>query len=112
MEEVPLQYLWLPSIDANGRRHLLSGRGHLGQRSMCGRGPLISLNFLDEKLSANFRYAFIRIREYGENIAFYRGEARHRESVAFYIGDVHKVLFVEVGLSDVRSNTCTPWESG
>lgn len=37
--------------------------------------PLIRLNFLNEQLSANFRYALIRLREYGESIAFYRGEA-------------------------------------
>lgn len=37
--------------------------------------PLIKLNFLSEKLNADFRYALIRLREYGENIAFFRGEA-------------------------------------
>ncbi|MFO1368837.1 MAG: ABC transporter ATP-binding protein/permease [Marinagarivorans sp.] len=37
--------------------------------------PLIQLNFLNEKLNANFRYALIRLREYGESIAFFRGEA-------------------------------------
>ncbi len=36
--------------------------------------PLIRLNFLNEQFSANFRYALIRLREYGESIAFYRGE--------------------------------------
>ncbi|WP_211453078.1 ABC transporter ATP-binding protein/permease [Collimonas antrihumi] len=41
--------------------------------------PLIKLNFLNEKLNADFRYALIRLREYGENIAFFRGEAvEHR----------------------------------
>ena len=40
--------------------------------------PLISLNFLSEKFNANFRYALIRVREYGESIAFYRGEAVER----------------------------------
>lgn len=37
--------------------------------------PLIRLNFMNEKLAADFRYALIRVREYAENIAFYRGEA-------------------------------------
>jgi putative ATP-binding cassette transporter len=37
--------------------------------------PLIKLNFMSEKLAADFRYALIRLREYAENIAFYRGEA-------------------------------------
>ncbi|HUW27986.1 MAG TPA: ABC transporter ATP-binding protein/permease [Sulfuriferula sp.] len=36
--------------------------------------PLIRLNFLNEQFSANFRYALIRLREYGESIAFFRGE--------------------------------------
>ena len=43
--------------------------------------PLISLNFLNEKLNANFRYALIRLREYGESIAFYRGEAVERNNL-------------------------------
>ncbi|WP_174875898.1 ABC transporter ATP-binding protein/permease [Vogesella oryzae] len=46
--------------------------------------PLIRLNFLNEKLGADYRYSLIRLREYGESVAFYRGEAvegrtlRHR----------------------------------
>jgi putative ATP-binding cassette transporter len=36
--------------------------------------PLIKLNFINEKTNADFRYALIRLREYGENIAFYVGE--------------------------------------
>jgi len=36
--------------------------------------PLIRLNFLNEKLNADYRYNLMRVREYGENIAFYRGE--------------------------------------
>ena len=40
--------------------------------------PLIQLNFLNEKLNANFRYALMRLREYGESIAFYRGEKVER----------------------------------
>ncbi|SCK21054.1 ABC transporter ATP-binding protein/permease [Vogesella sp. LIG4] len=36
--------------------------------------PLIRLNFLNEKLNADYRYALIRMREYGESVAFYRGE--------------------------------------
>ena len=37
--------------------------------------PLIRLNFLSEKFVANFRYALVRVREYAESIAFYRGVA-------------------------------------
>jgi putative ATP-binding cassette transporter len=40
--------------------------------------PLIELNFLNEKLGANFRYALMRLREYGESIAFFRGERVER----------------------------------
>ncbi|HNG81395.1 MAG TPA: ABC transporter ATP-binding protein/permease, partial [Burkholderiaceae bacterium] len=40
--------------------------------------PLIRLNFLKEQLAADFRYALMRLREYAENIAFYRGEAVER----------------------------------
>ncbi len=36
--------------------------------------PLIRLNFLNEKLNADYRYSLMRVREYSENIAFYRGE--------------------------------------
>lgn len=36
--------------------------------------PLISLNFLNERLNANYRYSLIRMREYAESIAFYAGE--------------------------------------
>ncbi|TLP56689.1 MULTISPECIES: ABC transporter ATP-binding protein/permease [Pseudomonas] len=35
--------------------------------------PLIRLNFLNEQLTANFRYALMRLRENAENIAFYQG---------------------------------------
>ena len=44
--------------------------------------PLIGLNFLNEKLNANFRYALVRLREYGESIAFYRGENVERNGLA------------------------------
>ena len=36
--------------------------------------PLIRLSFLNEKLSASYRYALVRVRENSESIAFYRGE--------------------------------------
>ena len=36
--------------------------------------PLVMLNFNNEKFNANFRYALIRVREYGESIAFFGGE--------------------------------------
>ncbi len=50
--------------------------------------PLIRLNFLNEQFSANFRYALIRLREYGESIAFYRGEKVERTNLLARFGDV------------------------
>lgn len=59
--------------------------------------PLIRLNFLNEQLSANFRYALIRLREYGESIAFFRGEQVERENLltrfAQVIGNVWDIVF-------------------
>lgn len=37
--------------------------------------PLIHLNYMAERLTANFRYALVRLRENAENVAFYQGEA-------------------------------------
>jgi vitamin B12/bleomycin/antimicrobial peptide transport system ATP-binding/permease protein len=50
--------------------------------------PLIRLNFLNEQFSASFRYALIRLREYGESIAFYRGEAVERVNLGMRFGKV------------------------
>lgn len=50
--------------------------------------PLIRLNFLNEQLNANFRYALIRMREYGESIAFYRGESVERGNLLTRFGQV------------------------
>ncbi|GAB2905229.1 ABC transporter ATP-binding protein/permease [Paralcaligenes sp. KSB-10] len=36
--------------------------------------PLISLNFLNERFNADYRYALVRLREYAESVAFYAGE--------------------------------------
>ena len=43
--------------------------------------PLVLLNFMNEKLSANFRYALVRLREYGESVAFFRGEPVERANL-------------------------------
>ncbi|MEN9486229.1 MAG: hypothetical protein RJB37_4109, partial [Pseudomonadota bacterium] len=40
--------------------------------------PLIALTFQNERFNADFRYALIRLREYGESIAFYAGEQVER----------------------------------
>jgi putative ATP-binding cassette transporter len=43
---------------------------------------------MSERLSANFRYALIRLREYGESIAFYAGEAIERDNLVMRFGKV------------------------
>ena len=43
--------------------------------------PLIRLNFLNEKLTANFRYALMRLREYAENVDFYQGARIERDTL-------------------------------
>lgn len=59
--------------------------------------PLISLAFLSEKFNANFRYALVRLREYGESIAFYRGEGVERKNLldrfGSVIGNMWAILF-------------------
>ena len=50
--------------------------------------PLIQLSFLNEQFSANFRYALVRLREYGESIAFYRGENVEKTGLLGRFGDV------------------------
>lgn len=62
--------------------------------------PLIRLNFIYEAVTANFRYALVRIREGAENIAFYRGESvervglfeRFRAVIANYWQIVYRTL--------------------
>jgi putative ATP-binding cassette transporter len=44
--------------------------------------PLIRLNFLNEGLSASFRYALVRLRDHSESVAFYRGEEAERATLA------------------------------
>jgi putative ATP-binding cassette transporter len=43
--------------------------------------PLIKLNFQQQAYEADFRYNLVRVREYGENIAFYKGEAQEKTSL-------------------------------
>ncbi|MBN8508327.1 MAG: ABC transporter ATP-binding protein/permease [Burkholderiales bacterium] len=58
--------------------------------------PLIRLNFLAEKLGADFRYALIRLREYAENVAFYRGEAVERATLRRRFDEVIRNLWAIV----------------
>jgi putative ATP-binding cassette transporter len=41
-------------------------------------GPLVSLNFNQQRLEADFRYSLVRLRENSESVAIYGGEAREQ----------------------------------
>jgi putative ATP-binding cassette transporter len=43
--------------------------------------PLIALNFAQQRFEADFRYGLIRVREYAESVAMYRGERQEREGL-------------------------------
>ena len=43
--------------------------------------PLIKLNFKQQSYEANFRYGLMRIREYSEDIAFYKGETQEKSGL-------------------------------
>ncbi|WP_439240134.1 ABC transporter ATP-binding protein/permease [Lonepinella sp. BR2474] len=65
--------------------------------------PLIQLNFANERLNANYRYSLIRIKEYAESIAFFRGEKMER-NILFkqfdkVIGNVWKMVHMTLKLS-------------
>jgi putative ATP-binding cassette transporter len=42
--------------------------------------PLIGLNFQQQKFEADFRFSLVRLREHGESVAFYRGEAAEKKN--------------------------------
>ncbi|MGZ9710639.1 ABC transporter ATP-binding protein/permease [Glaciimonas sp. GNP009] len=50
--------------------------------------PLMRLAFLSEKFNADFRYALVRIREYAESIAFFRGENVERNTLGIRFGNL------------------------
>ncbi|MFN7093956.1 MAG: ABC transporter ATP-binding protein/permease [Burkholderiales bacterium] len=43
--------------------------------------PLIKLDFQQQAYEADFRFNLMRVREYGENIAFYDGESREKDGL-------------------------------
>ncbi len=62
------------------RRARLRGRGTLITHWI-GR-PLIGLNFTQQKVEADFRYALVRVRENTEGVALSRGEPHERAALS------------------------------
>ncbi len=50
--------------------------------------PLIKLNYQQEVVEANFRFGLMRVREYGENIAFYNGEQQEKTNLSNKFNEV------------------------
>ncbi|MGV9710116.1 ABC transporter ATP-binding protein/permease [Gordonia sp. NPDC003424] len=50
--------------------------------------PLIRLYFLRERLTANFRYALVRVRDGAENVALYRGQGSEQAGLLERFGAV------------------------
>jgi putative ATP-binding cassette transporter len=50
--------------------------------------PLVGLNFDQQRFEADFRYSLVRLREYTESVAFYRGEQREYEHFGRRFADV------------------------
>ncbi|WFR71137.1 ABC transporter ATP-binding protein/permease [Prescottella defluvii] len=59
--------------------------------------PLIRLNFLKERFTANFRYALVRLRDRAESVAFYNGESMERGGLlgrfTSVIGNAWQIVF-------------------
>ncbi|MCZ9327847.1 ABC transporter ATP-binding protein/permease [Nocardia farcinica] len=53
--------------------------------------PLIRINFLLERMTANFRYALVRVRDSAESVAFYRGEGAERRGLLARFAEVIRV---------------------
>ncbi|WP_349367490.1 ABC transporter ATP-binding protein/permease [Salinarimonas sp.] len=61
--------------------------------------PLISLNFLQEKYEADFRFSLARMREYAEQVSLLRGEKAERASLGRQFALVMDNFFKQVGVS-------------
>ncbi|MGW0251015.1 ABC transporter ATP-binding protein/permease [Nocardia goodfellowii] len=55
--------------------------------------PLIRINFLYERATANFRYALVRLRDAAENVAFYQGEDVERRGLLGRFAEVIRVYW-------------------
>ncbi|WP_194817325.1 ABC transporter ATP-binding protein/permease [Nocardia sp. XZ_19_385] len=58
--------------------------------------PLIRINFLKERMTANFRYALVRVRDSAESVAFYRGENAERDGLLSRFAEVIQVQWAYV----------------
>ncbi|MBX8688283.1 ATP-binding cassette domain-containing protein [Mycobacterium sp. 20091114027_K0903767] len=65
--------------------------------------PLVRLNFLNERFSASFRYALVRLRDSAERVAFYRGSERERRLLhsrfAEIIANMWRIVFAQLRLN-------------
>lgn len=59
--------------------------------------PLVRLNFLNERFTASYRYALVRLRENSENVAFYHGEQVENAGLLGRFGLVINCTIVSVG---------------
>jgi len=64
---------------------------------------LVGLNFVQEKVEADFRYSMIRVRENAESIAFYKGEKpeinNFEEAFSYVIKNYRKLMKQYLGLN-------------
>ncbi|MFI9506764.1 ABC transporter ATP-binding protein/permease [Nocardia sp. NPDC052566] len=58
--------------------------------------PLIKLNFLFQRFTANYRYALVRLRENAESVAFYHGEQVERAGLFARFGAVIANMWARV----------------
>ncbi|MGW5310372.1 ABC transporter ATP-binding protein/permease [Nocardia thailandica] len=58
--------------------------------------PLIRINFLIERTTANFRYALVRVRDSAESVAFYNGEDVERKGLLDRFAAVIRVQWTYV----------------
>ncbi|EGY52066.1 ABC transporter ATP-binding protein/permease [Neisseria shayeganii] len=65
--------------------------------------PLVGLNFQNERLNGDYRYALVRVRDHAESIAFYGGEAAERDNLrrhfARIIRNRWRIVYRSLGLN-------------
>ena len=68
---------------------------------------LIPLNFMKQRVEANFRFSLIRVRENAEGVALYKGEQREADLLNARFADIFangwRVLFTQVQLAFYQS---------